>query len=54
MATRILEECGSIEEACYPESLKKIKGLGRIMRGRIITAMTSEEPMHIERKKKSV
>ncbi len=55
MADKILEKCGSIEEMCYPESLKQIKGLGPVLRGRIIQALTSEEPMRIERVvKKSV
>ncbi|MBT5638017.1 MAG: hypothetical protein HOJ16_05600, partial [Candidatus Peribacter sp.] len=48
MADRILEECGSIEEMCFPESLKKIKGLGEVLRGRIIQALTSEEKMVVE------
>ncbi len=52
MADRILEECGSIEEMCFPESLKKIKGLGEVLRGRIIQALTSEEKMMVERKVK--
>tara|TARA_R100000008_G_C3581701_1_gene168988 strand:- start:1666 stop:2370 length:705 start_codon:yes stop_codon:yes gene_type:complete len=55
LAERMLEECGSIEEMCYPESLKKIKGLGPTLRGRLIQALTSEEAMQIERVvKKSV
>ena len=52
MADRILEECGSIEEMCFPESLKKIKGLGEVLRGRIIQALTSEDKMVVERKVK--
>jgi ERCC4-type nuclease len=52
MADRILEECGSIEEMCFPESLKKIKGLGDVLRGRIVQALTSEEKMVVERKVK--
>lgn len=52
MADRILEECGSIEEMCFPESLKKIKGLGEVLRSRIVQALTSEEKMVVERKVK--
>jgi ERCC4-type nuclease len=52
MADRILEQCGSIEEMCFPESLKKIKGLGDVLRGRIVQALTSEEKMVVERKVK--
>ena len=51
MADKILEKCGSIEEMCYPESLKQIKGLGPTLRKRLLQALTSEEPMHIERKR---
>ncbi len=55
LAERLLKECGSIEEMCFPESLKKIKGLGPTLRGRVLKALTSEEAMRIERKvKKSV
>ena len=49
LAERILDECGSIEEMCYPESLKKIKGMGPTLRARLLQALTSEEVMHIER-----
>jgi ERCC4-type nuclease len=49
LAERILEECGSIEEMCYPESLKKIKGMGPTLRARLLQALTSEEVMHIEK-----
>lgn len=52
MADRILEQCGSIEEMCFPESLKKIKGLGDVLRGRIVQALTFEEKMVVERKVK--
>jgi len=52
MADKILDECGSIEEMCFPESLKKIKGLGEVLRGRIIQALTSEDKMVVERKVK--
>jgi ERCC4-type nuclease len=48
----LLEKCGSLEEMCFPDSLKQVKGLGEVLRKRIIQALTSEEPMHVERRKK--
>tara|TARA_R110002051_G_scaffold74699_2_gene136123 strand:+ start:313 stop:1011 length:699 start_codon:yes stop_codon:yes gene_type:complete len=53
MAEKLLENCGSIEEMSFPESLKMIKGLGEVLRGRIVEVITSEEPVIIQRKKKS-
>lgn len=53
MAEKLLENCGSIEEMAFPESLKMIKGLGEVLRGRIVEVITSEEPVIIQRKKKS-
>jgi len=53
MAEKLLENCGSIEEMAFPESLKMIKGLGEVLRGRVVEVITSEEPVIIQRKKKS-
>ena len=53
MAEKLLENCGSIEEMAFPESLKMIKGLGEVLRGRVFEVITSEEPVIIQRKKKS-
>ena len=50
MAERILEKCGSVEEMCFPESLKQIKGLGEVRRNLIIKVLTSEEAVKQERK----
>ena len=50
MVDKLLSKCGSIEEMCYPDALKQVKGLGPVLRGRVIEALTSEEPMHVERK----
>ena len=50
MAERILEKCGSIEEMCFPESLKQIKGLGEVRRKLIIKVLTSEEVVRQERR----
>jgi len=52
LAERLLETCGSIEEMMYPESLKKVKGLGDKRRQLIIEVLTKEEPVHIQRRVK--
>jgi Fanconi anemia group M protein len=50
MADRLLKECGSIEEMLFLDSLKKVKGLGDKSAKKIIKALTSESPVHVERK----
>ena len=50
LAERLLEKCGSIEEMCFPDSLKQIKGLGEVRRNLIIKVLTSEEEVRQERK----
>ena len=52
IAERILEKCGSIEEMCFPESLKQIKGLGEVRRKLIVKILTSEEPVKQQNKKR--
>ena len=52
LAERLLETCGSLEEMMYPESLKKVKGLGDKRRQLIIEVLTKEEPVHIQRRVK--
>jgi ERCC4-type nuclease len=47
---RMLEECGSIEEMLFPESLRMVKGLGEVMRTRVVNVFTSEEPVFVERR----
>tara|TARA_R110002051_G_scaffold322039_1_gene411428 strand:- start:14542 stop:15237 length:696 start_codon:yes stop_codon:yes gene_type:complete len=49
-AQKMLKKCGSIEEMCFPESLKEIKGLGEVRRKLIIEILTSEEAVRQERK----
>tara|TARA_R110000787_G_scaffold134057_3_gene246478 strand:- start:2753 stop:3112 length:360 start_codon:yes stop_codon:yes gene_type:complete len=49
LAERLLDKCGSIEEMCFPESLKQVKGLGDKKRQLIIEVLTSEAPVHIQR-----
>tara|TARA_R100000458_G_C8274139_1_gene249080 strand:- start:2527 stop:3225 length:699 start_codon:yes stop_codon:yes gene_type:complete len=51
-AEKMLEKCGNIEEMCFPESLKSIKGLGDTRRSLVINVLTSEEPVKQQRRKK--
>tara|TARA_R100001198_G_C5222279_1_gene203983 strand:+ start:388 stop:1083 length:696 start_codon:yes stop_codon:yes gene_type:complete len=51
MGERMLEKCGSIEEMAYPESLREIRGLGEVLRKRVVDVITSEEPVSIRNKK---
>jgi ERCC4-type nuclease len=51
MGERILEKCGSIEEMAYPKSLREIKGLGEVLRKRVVEVITSEEPVSIRSKR---
>lgn len=48
-AEKLLEKCGSIEEMCYPESIKQVKGLGDVRRKLLIEVLTSEEAVRQER-----
>ena len=48
-AEKLLEQCGSIEEMCFPESLKQVKGLGDTRRKMLIDVLTSEEAVRQER-----
>lgn len=50
MGERILEHCGSLNEMTFIESLQGIKGLGPTLRERIVFVLTSENPVHVERK----
>jgi len=49
LAERLLEKCGSIEEMCFPESLRQVKGLGDKRRSLLVKALTSEEEVRQER-----
>lgn len=49
LVNKTLERCGSIEEMVHPESLKQVKGMGPTLRGRLLSVLTSEEPVKIER-----
>ena len=49
-AEKLLAKCGSIEEMCFPESIKQVKGLGEVRRKMLVKVLTSEEPVRQERK----
>ena len=49
LAERLLDKCGNLEEMCFPESLKQVKGLGDKRRKLIVDVLTSESPVHIEK-----
>jgi ERCC4-type nuclease len=48
-AEKLLEKCGSIEEMCFPDSIKQVKGLGEVRRKMLVDVLTSEEPVRQER-----
>ena len=48
MVDNILSSCGSIEEAACGECLRNVKRMGKVLRGRVLEALTSEEPVVIE------
>tara|TARA_E500000305_G_scaffold103576_1_gene99171 strand:+ start:295 stop:993 length:699 start_codon:yes stop_codon:yes gene_type:complete len=52
IAERLLEQCGSIEEMVFSESLKKVKGLGDTRRSLLVKVLTSEEEVRQARRKK--
>jgi len=49
-AEKLLEKCGNIEEMCFPESIKQVKGLGEVRRKMLVDVLTSEEPVRQERR----
>ena len=52
LVEKLLERCGSIEEMTHQQSLKEVKGLGRTLRARLLEVLTSEQPVHVERRSK--
>jgi len=50
LVDKLLDVCGSIEEMTYPESCKKVKGMGPVLRQRLNSVLTSEDPVKMERK----
>tara|TARA_A100000172_G_scaffold23213_3_gene13364 strand:- start:25250 stop:25894 length:645 start_codon:yes stop_codon:yes gene_type:complete len=49
LVSKLIQTCGSIEEMLYVESLKRVKGMGPVLRKRLIEVLTSEEPVKVER-----
>tara|TARA_R100000008_G_scaffold18473_1_gene9326 strand:+ start:16146 stop:16862 length:717 start_codon:yes stop_codon:yes gene_type:complete len=52
LVEKLLDKCGSIEEMIHQQSLKEVRGLGSTLRERLLSVLTSEEPVHIERRSK--
>jgi len=50
MVDNILSACGSVEEAACGDCLRNVKRMGKVLRGRVLEALTSEEPVVIERR----
>ena len=50
MVDNILTACGSIEEAACGDCLRNVKRMGKVLRGRVVEALTSEDPVLIERR----
>jgi ERCC4-type nuclease len=49
LVTKMLDKCGSIEEMLHPESLKQVRGMGQVLRQRVIDVLTKEEPIKVEK-----
>jgi len=50
MVDNILSACGSIEEAACGDCLRNVKRMGKVLRGRVLEALRSEEPVLIDRR----
>ena len=50
MVDKILDACGSLEEAACGDCLRGVPRMGKILRARVLEALTSEEPVFIERR----
>lgn len=49
LVSKLIDKCGSIEEMVYIESLKRVKGMGPVLRQRLIDVLTSEEAVRVEK-----
>jgi DNA excision repair protein ERCC-4 len=49
MVDAILDECGSIEEAACADCLRQVPRMGKVLRARVVEALTSETPVRVER-----
>jgi len=52
LVDKLLEQCGNLEEMCHEQSLREVKGLGSTLRARLLEALTTEQPMMIQRRTK--
>jgi len=52
LVDKLLDNCGSIEEMLFSESLKQVRGMGTTLRKRLVKVLTSETPVRIEKKYK--
>ena len=50
MCEKLLEKCGCIEEMLHEKSLKEVRGLGPVLRARLIEVLTSEHPVRVEKR----
>ena len=50
MCEKLLEKCESIEEMLHEKSLKEVRGLGPVLRARLIEVLTSEQPVRVEKR----
>jgi len=52
LVDKLLDNCGSIEEMLFSESLKQVRGMGTTLRKRLVKVLTSETPVRIEKRYK--
>ena len=50
LVDKLLDKCGSIEEMLHIESLKQVRGMGKVLRQRLIDVLTNEDAVKVERK----
>ena len=48
LVDNLLRHCGSIEEMLHPDALKDVPRMGKILRNRLIEALTAEEVVKVE------
>ena len=51
LCERLLEHCGSIEEMLHVDALKDVPRMGKVLRGRLLEVLTSEDPVRVEKTK---
>jgi len=50
MVDKILDSCGSLEEIACGDCLRGVPRMGKVLRARVLEALTSEDPVLIERR----